>query len=152
MTASVYVLGEDTRSHDEVAHRADSQRGEYRQKLVAAIIEGAEPEEILRFLEWYEGSAGIASQVYRRRTRKLETALRSVIGTDLSDKHVAQVLGVLYSAGGERRRNPGGLSDHEQQIVDAYRDTDGEGRQMLRTMSAKLRMSSTSDREAVSGD
>jgi hypothetical protein len=43
-----------------------------------------------------------------------------------------------YGHAGERRRNPGGLSDNEQALVEWYRMMDDGGRKMLRELCERL--------------
>jgi hypothetical protein len=77
---------------------------------------------------------------WRRRARKAENLLRELLSfsEDLTDEQRAHVLGTLYGNTGQRRRNDGGLSDHEQRIVDQYRAMDADDRQLHRLLFARL--------------
>ena len=138
MPASVHVLSEEQRPLKERESEARLQRNEDRSALVDAIRRGDPPKEIEKLLEWYERSALSASDVSLRRARRAEKVLRAVLGTDLTDAQYAAGLSVFFGHDGERRRNPGGMSDNERALVEQYRTMDADARLMMRTLFARL--------------
>jgi hypothetical protein len=56
-----------------------------------------------------------------------------------------EALGAPYGHAGERRRNPGGLSDYEQDLVDWYRASDVSARMMIRQLTERFYLSSERD-------
>lgn len=88
---------------------------------------------------------------WRRRTLKAENLLCALLGsgTKLTDDQRARMLGTLHGHTGQRLKNEHGLSDCEQEIVDHYRATDQKGREMLRTLLARL--AATREASALKG-
>jgi hypothetical protein len=138
MSATVYRLGEDQRTSQE--RESDARRRITRAR--GAVIDGIRRGDDLKVIEadlnFYERVSLQGWQVFERRARKAEKALRAVLGAELTDEQAATALSAIYGCGGERRRNPGGLSDNEQAVVDWYRRMDGDGRVMLRELARRL--------------
>jgi hypothetical protein len=134
MSAPVLRLHEDTRTPEEAEARADNYITQCRRELIDAIRRGDKPADIKKLRESYERYALSGAQVYLRRARKCEKALRAVLGGNLSDEQAEKALSTIYGHPNERRRNPGGLSDNEQEQVDWYRSLDAGGRMALREL------------------
>lgn len=73
-----------------------------------------------------------------RRARQLERTLIAVLANDLvSDEQRAKVLEIMR---GKRAvgQDPKILSDQERDMIEQYRSMDAAGRQMIRTLFARL--------------
>lgn len=83
-----------------------------------------------------------------RRLRVLERTLRALLASgSLSDGERAHALALLYGAPG-RFRDGKLLNEHEGKMIEAYRTMDTTGKQMLRTLLARLAATSQGESEA----
>lgn len=119
--------------------RARRRHAEARARLIAAVND-ARPDRrtIAGCLEDYERATERHTAALERRTRQAARALRLLLGAEPSEPRVAEALTAAYGHANERRRNPGGLSDYEQRLVEAYRRSDGVGRQALHRIADAL--------------
>jgi hypothetical protein len=140
MSASLHVIGEgkglplEPSNHTE--QRVDSALTELRE----AIRAGSPDAELDRGVDIVE--YGIKSLA--RRARKFERALRGVLGAELSDEQLAVAFTALEGAKG-RRRNPGGLSDCEYELVEGYRRMNAADRKFVRDLFDRVARTSVVD-------
>ena len=75
---------------------------------------------------------------YERRTKQVERTLRTIVASDtVSDEQRARIFDVLYGRT-KIGRDPKTLSADEATIVEHYRQQDAAGKQMIRTLVARL--------------
>jgi hypothetical protein len=124
MKASIVALA--TRAVPTLAREAAARQAvtEARAELRAVMARGGDVAAIATALEWYERMVERTAAAWARRARRAERAIRDALGFDLSDEQAARLLSALHGHAGERRRNPGGLSDHELQHIENYRRCD----------------------------
>jgi hypothetical protein len=94
-----------------------------------------------RDIEMCERMMERAIKSLKRRARKFERALRSVLGADLTDEQMAAALSATLGNHG-RKRNPGGLSDNELEIVEGYRRMNAADRKFVRDLFDRVLRSS----------
>jgi hypothetical protein len=97
----------------------------------AAHLDGV---HALRCREW--GAVLDLVSYFERRIQQLERTVRNVLASDALSEDERRA---LHSAYGRKRHDvTRALSEHEGQLLNDYRNIDAAGKQMLRTLCARL--------------
>jgi hypothetical protein len=122
------VMNAYREAHDQLrAALVDVERG---------VVGSATPLSTLLSNLW--GTHCDVRSLYERRAKQLERTFRFILASDaVSDEQRARIFAVLYGRTGVGR-DPKTLSADERTIVEHYRQIDAAGKQMLRTLLAKL--------------